>query len=434
MAPYNLSFRIEFVKFGEYGPMDVGFTVLNLPVEGGPLKYGYTDYSAGLMWLADWSGMPFTQWTQAASWMGYSKEVEGKTYRFNLAPLIPLRGLADITERTETYISYSIFVPNTVIDIQVLQDKIESTTIINFLNQTEFDRVYAQGERYRNEVLENASAEVALKLDPYGLTAADFEVSLSERYSALGVHYTIQGAVEMVREGEYRVDLKFLNITMSELTVSSQTPFETVLRYTGDAAGDKVLVMITCKSFHRIEDDVLYCSPKEILTTTVTSTTTKTSRTTSTSITTVTSETGVEPRQPSTLYTYLPTSILDNSEFLAAASWIGLAGALIWRGYVRSVWSRSHFDYDVFRLLVRMKGGRTRVNLLESLEEPKNKLQLAKELKMDWKAVDRHIEILLKHSLITESDSIGNVKYYSLTPNGREILQLLDELGNVEKK
>jgi DNA-binding transcriptional ArsR family regulator len=81
-----------------------------------------------------------------------------------------------------------------------------------------------------------------------------------------------------------------------------------------------------------------------------------------------------------------------------------------------------------------MKGGKTRVNLLESLEEPKNKLQLAKELKMDWKAVDRHIEILLKNGLITVSDSIGNVKYYSLAAKGREILKLLDELGDTEKK
>ena len=78
---------------------------------------------------------------------------------------------------------------------------------------------------------------------------------------------------------------------------------------------------------------------------------------------------------------------------------------------------------DVFRLLVSMKGGRTMVKLLESLRSPKNKLQLAKELKMDWKAVDRHIEILLKHGLITEANSKGKVNtlilrmHYSLLDN-----------------
>jgi DNA-binding transcriptional ArsR family regulator len=181
-------------------------------------------------------------------------------------------------------------------------------------------------------------------------------------------------------------------------------------------------------------------------TTTVTTTTTKTSTTrtstvttstttaTATKTSTVTSTAAVEPTQPPALFKIIPSVVLDNVEAFAAASWIGFAGALIWRGYVRSVWSRSRFDYDVFNLLVRMRGGQTRISLLESLGEPKNKLQLAKELRMDWKAVDRHIEILLKHHLITESDTIGNVKYYSLTPNGREILGLLDELLKAEKE
>jgi len=61
LAPYNLSFRIESVKFSEYGPMDISFTVLDLPVEGGPLNYGYTDYSVEFGWLADWSDAPFTR-------------------------------------------------------------------------------------------------------------------------------------------------------------------------------------------------------------------------------------------------------------------------------------------------------------------------------------------------------------------------------------
>jgi len=365
--------------------------------------------------------------------MDYLKEMEDKTYRFNIHHFIPVTGLTvDITGRKETYISYSVFVPHRVIDIQVFQNHIKSVTIINFLNQTEFDRIYAEGEWYRNEVLKNVSAEVTSNLKPYGLSATNFEVYLSEPYSYLAVHYIIQEVVEKVRENEYKVNLKFLNITLSKFTVSSQTPFKTVIRYIEDANGDKTLITITCKSFYRIEDDVLYCSPNEILTTTATSTTTKSSRTTST--TTVTSETGAGPSQPLSIYTYFYMSIIHNSEFLAATSWIGLASSLIWRGYVRSVWSRSRFDHDMFKLLVRMKGGKTRVNLLESLEKPKNKLQLAKELKMDWKSVDRHIEILLKHHLITKSDAIGNVNYYSLTANGREILELLDELSNVDKK
>jgi DNA-binding MarR family transcriptional regulator len=81
-----------------------------------------------------------------------------------------------------------------------------------------------------------------------------------------------------------------------------------------------------------------------------------------------------------------------------------------------------------------MKGGRARVNLLRSLGEQKNKLQLAKELGMDWKDVDRNIQILLKYGLIRESESVGKVKYYSLTPDGNKVLELLEELNNVNQE
>jgi predicted transcriptional regulator len=94
------------------------------------------------------------------------------------------------------------------------------------------------------------------------------------------------------------------------------------------------------------------------------------------------------------------------------------------------VWSRRGSDYDTFRLLVRMKGGKARVNLLRALNEQKNKFQLAKELNMNWKAVDRHI----KYGLIKESESTGKIKYYTLTPYGKKILELLDELNSIDQE
>lgn len=94
------------------------------------------------------------------------------------------------------------------------------------------------------------------------------------------------------------------------------------------------------------------------------------------------------------------------------------------------MWSRRGSDYDTFRLLVRMKGGKARVNLLRALNEQKNKFQLAKELNMNWKAVDRHI----KYGLIKESESTGKIKYYTLTPCGKKILELLDELNSIDQE
>lgn len=123
--------------------------------------------------------------------------------------------------------------------------------------------------------------------------------------------------------------------------------------------------------------------------------------------------------------------IYDYSTQLAVFSWVLLVGAFVWRGYVRALWSRNRFDYDIFRLLVRMRGAATRVRVLQSLTSPKNKLQLSKEMDVDWKAVDRHVEILRKHGLIVEADSHGKARYYSLSDYGRKVLTLLEETQSI---
>ncbi|MEN3047228.1 MAG: winged helix-turn-helix domain-containing protein [Candidatus Caldarchaeales archaeon] len=113
----------------------------------------------------------------------------------------------------------------------------------------------------------------------------------------------------------------------------------------------------------------------------------------------------------------------------AAGTWAAFAGMVAFKGYVRRVWTRSYFDYDVFRLLVRMKGARTRVEILKRLNEPMNRNQLAEELGMDWKTVDRHVEVLGKYGLIELVDERGRT--YRLTESGRKVLELLEELARL---
>jgi len=50
-----------------------------------------------------------------------------------------------------------------------------------------------------------------------------------------------------------------------------------------------------------------------------------------------------------------------------------------------------------------MRGGPTRRRLLRLLAQPRNKLQLANEAGIDWKAVDRHIGRMLECSLVRVS-------------------------------
>jgi len=128
----------------------------------------------------------------------------------------------------------------------------------------------------------------------------------------------------------------------------------------------------------------------------------------------------------------------DSSPIILPITWGAVAGTLIWRGKVRSQWRKQGYDYDTFRLVAKMRGSATRIELLNAITEtPKNKLQLAKELGVDWKTVDNHIEMLLKNCLVEEKMSIGTSRYYGATKNASRILLLLssdastaEDLGN----
>ena len=122
-------------------------------------------------------------------------------------------------------------------------------------------------------------------------------------------------------------------------------------------------------------------------------------------------------------------NLLNYYGFTALISWAVFGAALIWRGHVRSVWGQSRFSYDTFRLLVKMRGAQTRVRLMRSLNSPKNKLQLATALEIDWKAVDKHIQVLEKNGLIHPTSTSGTATFYEVTGKGKSLIQLLEQLG-----
>ncbi|HVX03116.1 MAG TPA: hypothetical protein VHA09_08185 [Nitrososphaera sp.] len=96
-----------------------------------------------------------------------------------------------------------------------------------------------------------------------------------------------------------------------------------------------------------------------------------------------------------------------------------------WRGQVRQKWTQCGLGCGVYELLVRMKGGPTRSRLLALLARvPKNKLQLANESGIDWKAVDRHIERMLEFGLVRVVATAGTCTLYSITEKGNRALAL----------
>jgi len=122
-------------------------------------------------------------------------------------------------------------------------------------------------------------------------------------------------------------------------------------------------------------------------------------------------------------------NLLGDFGLTALISWTVFGAALIWRGHVRSVWGQSRFSYDTFRLLVKMRGAQTRVRLMRSLNSPRNKLQLATALGIDWKAVDKHIQVLEKNGLIHSTSTSGTATFYEVTEKGKSLIQVLQQLG-----
>jgi hypothetical protein len=119
---------------------------------------------------------------------------------------------------------------------------------------------------------------------------------------------------------------------------------------------------------------------------------------------------------------------------LAPGSWVLVGGMWIWRGRMRSRWTDFGFDSDVFGLFVKMKGGKTRIRLLDALSLPKDRLQLAQELGLDWKGVDRHLLLMKKYGFVDDKIAYGKVRMYELTPLGVSLLRLLQELSREERR
>lgn len=119
----------------------------------------------------------------------------------------------------------------------------------------------------------------------------------------------------------------------------------------------------------------------------------------------------------------------DASPLTFPLSWSVVGLVWIWRGRIRSRWTNAGLDSGSFRLILRMKGGPTRLSILKALGSPKDRLQLANELSLDWKTVDHHIRVLIEYGFINATSSYGSTVLYGLTRQGETLLKLMDELS-----
>jgi len=116
-----------------------------------------------------------------------------------------------------------------------------------------------------------------------------------------------------------------------------------------------------------------------------------------------------------------------NSYSLAAVSWAVLGISFFRQGISRR-WRSLGFDRNVFQLMVTMRGAQSRLALLNYLSEPKHKTELSKLSGLDWKEVDRELNLLLRFGLISLHAQSGSVKIYRLSEQGKLLLKLILEL------
>ncbi len=121
--------------------------------------------------------------------------------------------------------------------------------------------------------------------------------------------------------------------------------------------------------------------------------------------------------------------IYDVSPYLMPICWGMIIGTVIWKGKIRSSWKLSGYDYDTFKMITKMRGSPMRIKLLDALTLPKNKLQLAKELNVDWKTIDNHVKVLKENNFIEEMTVVGTSTYYIITEKGKNLNKLLKENG-----
>lgn len=86
--------------------------------------------------------------------------------------------------------------------------------------------------------------------------------------------------------------------------------------------------------------------------------------------------------------------------------------------------SRSGNNKEIY-LIFKSKGGLRRLSIMESMDGPKLRNEIARTTKTDWKEVDRNLRILKSVDLVRTQSPHEAVSVYELTEKGKEVLHLV---------
>lgn len=122
---------------------------------------------------------------------------------------------------------------------------------------------------------------------------------------------------------------------------------------------------------------------------------------------------------------------LGYSTLASVISWLILAPvAIFWRtGAAAHKWNNAGFSKNIYDLMIKMRGSSSRLVLLQSLSSPRHRTELSELSGLDWKEVDRNLELLQSYGLVSVFVQTGSVKVYQITEQGRLLLRLVEDLG-----
>ena len=87
-------------------------------------------------------------------------------------------------------------------------------------------------------------------------------------------------------------------------------------------------------------------------------------------------------------------------------------------------------DKELFNMVMGNKGGKTRMEILDAiLIMPSNANQLAKKLKLDYKTITYHMNIICKHKYATKEKFGKYTRYY---PSDK-LIKKLDEYNLIKE-
>ena len=88
-------------------------------------------------------------------------------------------------------------------------------------------------------------------------------------------------------------------------------------------------------------------------------------------------------------------------------------------------------DKELYTMLIGKSGGKTRIRILDAiLIMPSNANQLSKKLKLDYKTITYHLDIICNHQYATREKFGKNTFYY---PSDR-LIKELDEYIQIKNK